>query len=167
MATTSVKVEGLAEIEANLRSLDSKVLAKNVTKRALLLALRPTAEAARAKAPDDPETQGDDLKRSIVASDRLTKRQAGMARSASGGGPRMKANGFRSDPKTTVTVYAGPGSLPQAHMQELGTVNHGAQPFLRPAWDQTKGQILPALSQHFKAEIGKALARKAKKAARG
>ena len=165
-STTTVRLEGFDTLEADLRDLGSKVTAKNVTKRALLLALKPTVDAAKAKAPDDPDTNGNDLRSSIVASDRLSRRQAGLAKSASGGGAKMTAAGFRSDPKTTVTVYAGAGPLPQAHMTEFGTVNMGAQPWMRPAWDQTKSQILPALAKHMKSEIDKAVARKAKRATR-
>ncbi len=164
MATTTVKVEGLRELEQDLLSLNSKVTAKNVTKRVLLRALKPTVEAMRAKAPDDPETQGDDLRSSIKASDRLSPRQAGLARGNSG--PKMTGSGWKSAANDTVTVYAGPGPLPQAHMQEFGTVNHGAQPFARSAWDQTKGGILPALAKDMRVEIDKAAARRARKAAR-
>ena len=38
------------------------------------------AETARQLAPDDPATQGNDLKASIAVGGKLTKRQAALAR---------------------------------------------------------------------------------------
>jgi len=165
MATPAVKIEGLAELDAMLAEL-GKATGKNVLRRVAKKRLEPIAAAMRAKAPDDPATTGRDLKRSIVVSEKLSKRQAALARSAAGGGPRMTADGWRSDAKNSITMYAGPGPLPHAHMQEFGTVHHGAQPFVRPAWDGQKNGLLPGLAADMKQEIGKAIARKAKRAAR-
>jgi len=162
MAAPPVRVEGLAELEASLAEL-GKSTGRAVLRRVAKKRLEPIAAAMKAKAPDDPETGGRDLKRSIVVSERLSRRQASLA---GGGAKRQADGGFRSDAKNGITMYAGPGPLPQAHMQEFGTVNHGAQPFARPAWDSGKGQLLPGLAQDIKAEIDKAVARKARRAAR-
>lgn len=158
MAATTVRVEGLAELEAALREL-GKATGKNVLRRVAKARLAPIAAAMKAKAPDDPETHGNDLRSSIVVSEKLSRRQASLA----GGGARMTSQGFRSDAKSGITMYAGPGALVQAIQQEFGNVNHGAQPFVRPAWDQGKGRLLPGLAQDIKAEIDKAVARKAKR----
>lgn len=163
MARGTVKVEGLAELDAMLRTELPKATAKAVLRRVAKKRLEPIAAAMRAKAPDDPATGGRDLKRSIVVSERLTRRQAGLA----GGGAKMTSAGFRSEAKDGITMYAGPGSLPQAHMQEFGTVNNAQQPYVRPAWDGGKGQLLPGLAQDLKAEIDKTVARRAKRAAKG
>jgi HK97 gp10 family phage protein len=162
MATPPVRVEGLAELEAMLAEL-GRATGKNVLRRVAKKRLEPIAASMRAKAPDDPRTGGRDLKRSIVVSEKLTRRQASLA----GGGAKRQADGsFRSDAKNGVTVYAGAGALPQAHMTEFGTANMGAQPWARPAFDAGKAGLLTGLRDDLKAEIDKAVARKAKRAAR-
>lgn len=162
MEKTTVRVEGLAELEATLAEL-GKATGRNVLRRVAKKRLEPIAAAMRAKAPDDPDTGGRDLKRSIVVSERLTPRQ----RSLAGGGAKRQADGsFRSEAKNGITMYAGPGSVPQAIQQEFGNVNHPAQPYVRPSWDAGKGALLPGLAQDLKAEIAAAIARKAKRAAK-
>jgi HK97 gp10 family phage protein len=162
MAAPTVRVEGLAELDAALLEL-GKATGRNVLRRVAKARLQPIAASMKAKAPDDPETGGNDLRSSIIVSEKLSRRQAGLA----GGGARRQADGsFRSDAKSGITMYAGPGPLPQAHMQEFGTVNHGAQPYVRPAWDGAKGGLLTGLAKDLKVEIDKAVARKAKRAAR-
>jgi HK97 gp10 family phage protein len=73
---------------------------------------------------------------------------------------------FKSD-KASVEVFAGAGVIPHAHLQEFGTVNHGPQPFARPAWDSNKGRALETIRNDLGDEIAKAAKRLAKKAAKG
>lgn len=158
MVSTPVRVEGLAELEAALAEL-GKATGRAVLRRVAKKRLQPIAAAMKAKAPDDPGTHGNDLRSSITVSEKLSPRQASLA----GGGPKMTAGGFKSEAKNGITVYAGAGPLPQAHMTEFGTVNMAAQPWARPAWDSGKNALLPGLGQDLKAEIDKAVARKAKR----
>lgn len=164
MAQT-VRVEGLRELEAALKDL-SKATGKSVLRRVLLKRAEPVAAAARAMAPDDPDTGGYDLRKSITVGTKLSRRQASLNRAATGGGARMTAEGFRSDPKNSVEVFVGAGPVPHAHLQEFGTVNHGPQPFMRPAWDANKNGVLAGLKDDLWAEIEKAAKRLAKKAAK-
>ncbi len=143
-----VKVEGFRELDKALQQL-KVATAKNVARRVLMKAAEPIAEDMRARAPDDPDTGGNDLRSSIGAGTKLTKRQS-------------KAN-KRESP---VEVFVGAGGLPQAHLQEFGTEHHAAQPFARPAWDAGKGQALETIRDELTIEIGKAAARAARKAAR-
>lgn len=156
MASSTVKVEGLKELDEALGEL-SKAAARSVLRRVGLQALEPVAETARQLAPDDPNTSGDDLSGSIAVSTKLSARQAKLNRSAIRRG---------TSDKNFVEVYAGAGPLPQAHNQEFGNVNHGPQPFMRPAWDQNKDKVLDIVKTELGGEIEKAAQRAARKAAR-
>jgi HK97 gp10 family phage protein len=142
-----VKVEGLSEIMTALRELPNAT-AKNVMKRVLLKRAEPVAERARQLAP----FKEGHLKASIHVSTKLTKRQKGRHRKV-----------HRDD----VEVFVGPGTDPAAHLQEYGSSIHPAQPFMRPAWDQTKDDLLDGIGADMWVEIEKAAARLAKKAAKG
>ncbi len=149
----SVKVEGLRELEVALKELP-KATAKATLKRILLKYGAPVAETMRGLAPDDPHTNRNDLKHSIAVSTRLSKRQAKLHR---------KEN---KDDRDFAEVFIGAGALPQAHLQEWGTINHGPQPFARPAWDQHKDGMLEGFKDDLWKEIAKTAARVAKKAMR-
>lgn len=149
----NVTVTGLREIEAAMDGLTVSS-GKGVLRRAGLNALKPIAEAARAMAPDNPATGAPDLKSGISASPTLSKRQKGINRR------------LVKDTKASAEVYVGAGADPAAHSQEFGNVNHGAQPFMRPAWDGGKDQVLDDIKRELWSEIEKAAKRAARKAAR-
>jgi HK97 gp10 family phage protein len=153
---TTVKVEGLRELDAALGEL-SKSAARAVLRRVGLKALQPVAETARSLAPDDPATSGNDLKSSIGVGTKLSPRQARLARSAVRKGEADKH---------FAEVYAGAGPDPAAHNQEYGNIHHGAQPFMRPAWDQNKGKVLEIIKSDLGTEIEKSAKRAAARAAR-
>ncbi len=156
MVKTTVKVEGLRELDEALGQL-SKASARSVLRRVGLKALRPVADTARNLAPDDPATGGNDLRSSIGVGTKLSPRQAKLAR-------RMIKRGEAD--KHFVEVYAGAGPVPHAHLQEFGTSHHGAQPFMRPAWDSNKSGVLDTIKSELGSEIDKAAKRQARKAAR-
>jgi HK97 gp10 family phage protein len=161
-----VRVEGLSELSANLGEL-SKATARNVLRRVLMKAGEPMAEAMRQKAPDDPSTEGRDLKSSIAVSPRL-KNSVGQAEFASVmrmGGSVAQARTAMRDARRAANgsfaeVYVGPGRG-GAHgvLQEFGTVNHPPQPFMRPAWDQEKDGALEIIKRELGGEIDKAVKR--------
>lgn len=142
----TVEVEGLAELETALRELPDAT-ARNVLRRVAKKVLEPVAAHARSLAP---VAEGR-LVRSIVVGDKLSRRQ--------------KSQFQREDPNDVV-MFVGAGALPQAHMQEFGTVDMPPQPFLRPAWDSNKGAVLDSIKGDMWAEIEKAAARLARKAAK-
>lgn len=148
MATTT-KVEGLKELEATLTRLP-----KTVGKRFLRTSLRkigkPIADDARAKAPRDDGT----LQNSIGVGSKLTKRQRSLHR-------RM----FRDD-RASAEVFVGAGGVPQAHIKEFGSITNAAQPFLRPAWDAHKGQLVEQMKTELWSQIERRAKREARKAAR-
>lgn len=155
MPKTTVKVEGLAEIDVALGNL-GKATGRNVMRRIAVARLKPMAEVAKSLAPDDPRTAGNDLRASIGVSTQLGKRQRGLNKKT----------------KSEVEAHMGPmgpngNSPPQGVQQEFGNSRHAPQPFMRPAWDQGQQKLLDGISQDLWIEIGKANERRAKKAARG
>lgn len=152
MATT-VKITGLRELEKALGELP-KATGKNVLRRVLRKRAQPIADAARAMAPDDPATGGDDLRASIGVGTKLSPRQAKLHRKM-----------FKSD-RASVEMFVGAGPDPAAVQQEFGNVNHGPQPFMRPAWDGNKDALIEGIKDDLADEIAKAAKRVAAKAAR-
>jgi HK97 gp10 family phage protein len=106
-------------------------------------ALIPMRDTARYLAPDDPSTAPPwDLKSSIEVS--------------------TKARGVKAFEKLdAATAYMGPTRFgyPQAVMQEFGTVNMVATPYMRPAFDADKGKAVNIMEKGF-AERVEAILRK-------
>lgn len=149
----TIRLSGFKELDSALERL-SKAAGKGVLRRAGKTALEPIADAARSMAPNDPNTGGFDLVKSITVGTKLSKRQQGLHRKT-----------VRDD-KASVEVFVGAGPLPQAHLQEFGTIKHAPQPFMRPAWEAGKMKVLEDLKKELWAEVEKAAARAARKAAR-
>lgn len=174
MGSRPFHVEGLKELDAMLSQL-SKSMAKTVLRNALKKAGAPVRDAAAALAPvDDGE-----LASSLAVSPKLKKSQ--------------KPGGYRD--RTAVNVYVGPVAkiAPHAHLVEFGTgpralkksrkiyLDNGwvtlragqsvgqmpAKPFMRPAFDATKQQMLNILVKEIAAELVKAVKRLRKRAKTG
>jgi HK97 gp10 family phage protein len=56
----------------------------------------------------------------------------------------------------SVTVGPSGQTAFRAHFLEFGTVNHAAQPFIRPAFDNTEGRIKADIKSSLRSEINKA-----------
>lgn len=175
VGTFQFRLEGLRELNEALESL-GKVTARRVGRRALQRAGQDIADRASQLAPDDPATDGDDLRRSIIVSTKLKDRR-GLSEFAK----QMAATGNRfaaatalrevrraTGPDTVVSLAIGPAGLPAryGHLQEFGTVHHAAQPFLTPAWEAEKAKAMQAIAGHLKTEIEKAAQRAARRAAK-
>ena len=171
MAST-VRLSGFSQLEEELAKV-SKAVGKGAVRRALMKSAEPMAEIARGLAPDDPATNGKDLKSSIVVGVKLNGRQTKLHR-------RM----FRDD-KAAVEMFVGPSYLlgdggRHGHLLEFGTsafVNKGRyagtqnpgiapQPFMRPAWDQDHMPMLERLGKEMWDEIQKSVARAQARAAK-
>ena len=148
---TTVKLEGFKEIEAELAKLGNPNQRKASARRALRKSAQPMADLAQSMAP-----RGDTgtLAPSISVGTKLSKRQRGLHR-------RM----FRND-RAAVEMFVGAGPLSSAHTQEFGTINHGPQPFMRPAFDQEAKPMLERLKAELWDDIQKAVARAERRAAR-
>lgn len=147
----SVRIDGLKQIDEALGQL-GKATGRNVMRRVAVARLEPMAEAARQNVP----VHNSDLKDSI----QVSTRSAGYA----------KRINRRS--KSEAEAYMGPAGMgggkapPQGSLQEFGTKNHAPQPFMRPAWDSGKMDLIDGIADDLWAEISKAAARQAKKAAK-
>ena len=148
MASQS-KIEGLKELEAALKRLPPAV-GKRFLRATLRKMGQPIAQDAKAKAPRDDGT----LQDSIGVGTRLTRRQKSLHRKM-----------FRND-KASAEVFVGAGGVPQAHIKEFGSITNAAQPFLRPAWDAHKGQLVEQMKTELWGQIDKRSKREARKAAR-
>ena len=141
---TSVHVEGLAELDRALGQLTISA-AKGVLRRVGRAALQPFDQAWRSKAPH------------------LT----GQLEESGGVGSKLTRSQRKAQERESfVEVFAGPGPNPQAVLQEFGTSSQAAQPFARPAWDETKDRTLEIVKEQLGSEIDKAAKRAAKKAAK-
>lgn len=146
---SAFRLEGLEETVANMEEL-SRATQRNAMRRVLLRAGEPTANVAAAKAPVERGI----LSFSIVVTHQLTSRHKSEQRNRA----------------SEVEVYIGPaggmGALYYASHEEFGTVLTPAQPYMRPAWEATKGEALTLIVEGLKAEIGKSVARARRKAGR-
>lgn len=137
----TVKVEGLRDLEKALADIVSRTTRKRVGQRALLQGAEAMAIRARQIAPE--------LTGQLMTSIDETTRK-----------PR------RHRRRAPVEAFVGAGQLPHAHLNEFGTREQAARPFIRPAWDATRMQVLDGIKDALASEIDKAAKRQARKAAR-
>lgn len=146
MAKTTVRIDGLRELDAALGELP-KSAAKATLRRVLKEAAEPMARVARQNAPRDEMH----LYESIDVSTRLSKRQAIQHRSEGG--------------RAFQEMFVGTNN-PAGMQQEFGNSRHPAQPWLRPAWDAEKKPTLDRIANSLWYEIDKSARREAAKARR-
>jgi HK97 gp10 family phage protein len=170
---TSMKIEGLKELDAALSELP-KATAKNNMRRAAETALQPVVDHAKSLAPAGKPRKvgkryvtGGDLKRSLTVSRKLGKSAAKKMREEQ-----------RREGKYSINVYAGASPMRYAHLVEFGTKPRyhkktgkfvgqmPARPFMRPAWDANKTQVLATFQKDMWARIEKSAKRLARKAAK-
>jgi HK97 gp10 family phage protein len=173
------QLSGMEELQAALADLADdagKGVAKAAMKRGLIDAAQPVADAARVLVP----VKSGHLHDSITVSTKLSNPVGKAEYSATlrAGGTRAQAVSALRDARReasgnggTVHVFVGPGPLPYAHLVEFGSVHNRPEPYLRPAWEQTKQQVLSSVSACVGAQITaaaeRAARRRAKAAARG
>jgi HK97 gp10 family phage protein len=141
----TVKVEGLKELEAALEELGERAR-RTVGRNALKAGGEITARRARQLAPKD---EGH-LIESIDVSGKLAKSQRAAHKKDA----------------ADIEQFVGPGTHPQAIAQEFGTVTNDRQPFMRPAWDATKDQVLERIGDELWIGLQKAQKNAARKAAK-
>lgn len=168
--TASMKIAGFKELDALLQAMPRQLAGQGVT-AGLRKALRPVAAAARSYAPGS-------LDESIQIAPEIKAGQRAQSLLKPGKGRRV--------------MYVG-STAPHAHLVEFGTVERfhakgyisvigkrgrrkaikingrstgimTPDPFLRPAWDANKDEVLATLSKTIREEIAKAVARRAARA---
>jgi HK97 gp10 family phage protein len=170
MAKTTVKVEGLRDLDKALAELP-KAVARNTLRRVLKKAGEPIAAKARQLAPVDTGA----LRQSIIVSPKLGTKagQAEFAAAMKAGLGQAAAIGAMRDARRAAKgqgsfaeMHVGPNRHPKAHLQEFGSINNPPHPFMRPAWDAHKDEALEIIKRDLGGEIAKSAKRLARKAAK-
>jgi HK97 gp10 family phage protein len=131
----SMKLEGAAQLAERLSAL-SPGRQRGLLHKMLREAGEPMRQRMSQIAPDDPESPSPDLKTQIVIS---------IVRGKEVSDTEVISR-LREDSEAIVAV--GPSkAVPQGILQEFGTVHHGAQPFVRPAYDAGVAGVVTRL-QH-------------------
>lgn len=141
----TVNVEGLRELDIALSQF-TPTKRRAIGRVALDNAGEITAKAARALVPVD--TGG--LRESIDVAGTLSKAQKSEHTKAA-----------------EQERFIGPDNRPQGHLREFGGDGNPPAPYMRPAWDQTKEQVLDRIGDELWIGIEKAAKAAARKAARG
>lgn len=149
MIKTTVKVEGLKELNAALMELP-KATARNTLRRVLNKRAQPVADAMRSNVP----FKSGDLKKSIRVGTKLSRRQG-----------RAHRREHRDD-KAFAEVFVGAGPDPAAHLTEYGGPTNAPVGWGRAAWDATQNGVLEGFKDDLWKEIDKAAKRLARKAAK-
>jgi HK97 gp10 family phage protein len=146
-----VEVKGFRELEKALAEELPKATAKNALRRAMVATMKShIEEPAKQLAPRERGT----LEKGITTKSAKAKRTS-------------RTRYARS---TGLTVETGPTGRPEggnAAWQEFGTVKMPPHPYMRPAADSGGQKVIDDIRDNLKAEIDKAKARIARKAARG
>jgi len=143
MAKQTVTIEGLKDLDRALSALPRSV-GKKVARDVLRDAAEPMARTARQLAPRDEYHLYD----SIDVSTRLNSRQRSLHREEA--------------MPTFQEMFVGTNN-PAGVQQEFGNERHGAQPFMRPAWDAEKTPTLNRIANSLWFHIEKAARRLARK----
>lgn len=155
-----LEIVGAQELEAALNALGQDRLIKATNKRALLNAAKPAVATARRLAPKATERMAN----KIDVSSTLSRRQ-------------RRGGGYRSDPNVA-HVFIGAAPRGPAVLDEFGTGPRyhkrtrkfvgatPAQPFMRPAWEQHKHQILDDYAAELWIQIEKSAKRLARRQAK-
>lgn len=164
MAGLTCKIEGVTDLSSAFDEL-SKATENNIKRRVLLKAGAPMQQAAQAAAPErSPASPAKYFKRAgskvlrrigtlkilVQIGTKLTPRQASQARQAG---------------KNGVEVYIGTRD-PIGRLEERGTAHAAAHPFLRPAFEAHKNEVLEIVASELGGEIEKARERAARKTAK-
>ena len=155
----SIKIDG-ASLKGVLRALEKlpKELQKNAEKSVIRAGAKPILKAARARVPVDTGN----LKKSLSVSIQSSKSGWVGARI----GPR---SGFKSKRGTLTGRRRDKGKGKVADAPEIafyietGTPKMAAQPFIRPAIESAKGEVIGAMESGLSGYLTKAAARVASK----
>ena len=166
---TTVKVEGLKELQDALRELP-KATGKNTIRRALIAAGQPINDTATDRIRVRrvvPQVVMSRIKFSSGSAGKRAFAEA-LARGASreeAGEAAHAANAADTgeDSKITSGVMSIGPTKRAFYGFEFGTIQQSPQPFMRPAWDEHKAEALDIIRDELKVQIEKARARIAAK----
>ena len=140
----AINIDGIQELQRALGKLP-KELVNKAEKAALRGGAFLISKAAKAKAP----VASGHLKKSIGINVRTVK------------GKTTARIGAKSDRKTVTRygkqVISNPANY--AHLIEYGTSSRAARPFIRPAIESSKDEVLGAMTKSFNANLGKVVSK--------
>ena len=141
MSSISVKIEGTDEMKRTLKEFRNDTFKKKVLTSAFRKAAKPFIQAARANAPIADE-DGKDRSGNVIPVG-WTKKHVKSWTYRNIRSPHLLmgvklSRKEKSDGGYWLHKYA-----------ELGTVHRPAKPFLRPAWDNTKGMMSGIVGSEF------------------
>lgn len=163
-----LQMEGVEGLEKALRELAAFAGSRTMQaamKRALVKAAQPAVEDAQRRAPRQRGSSKPHMADKIAVSTTLSRKQR-----------RLQGFGARHHGTAVVYMGAGPrgpavlaefGTGPRRHKSGKSTGSMPATPFMRPAWEAHKYQILRDFSKLLWVEIEKAAKRAARRHARG
>lgn len=138
-----MEIKGLRELEQMLLELP-RATAKATARRILKRAGEPIAEMGRNLVPEDQ----------------------GFTKDSYAVGRLSRAARRRHVPQSDVEIAVGPNSA-GGLQTEFGNARQGATPHLRPAFEAKKHEALRIVTEEFRAEIEKTVARYRKRAGKG
>lgn len=148
MARGDVDIEGFRELDATFVEL-GKSTGRNTLRRVAKRMLEPM----RARAAAGARKRSGALSRDVKIGTRLA--------------PSQRKGAVAVDSSKGVVMHMGPGQLPQAITEEFGTFAEAGHPFMRPAFDAEAQPAIETAGDLLWNEVEAAVARKARKAARG
>jgi HK97 gp10 family phage protein len=163
-----LKIDGLEEIQAALRELP-KATAKGVIRRVLLKRAQPIVNDARQKAPVKTGRLRDSITARVRTGGGAGK--AAFAEAMRQGASRAEAGqAARAANRAAggaVEVLIGPTKDTfYGHLVEFGTEHSAPAPFMRPAWDANKMNVLQGVKDDLWDETKRVVARRAKRLAK-
>lgn len=142
----TVKTEGLKELYARMRGL-GLVVTTRYARAATAAGANVIKKRAIRNVISSPSVDQGDLRDNII-----TKRiPPSQTRLTSAHIVTVRGKGRKATKKTGAKRGA-----PHAHFVEYGTVNMPAEPFLRPAYDQGKGEAIDAMIKLLKRRLERA-----------
>lgn len=175
---TSIKIEGLAELDRALSELP-----KATQRSTLMRVLKESGEQMRSEAERLAPRDTGDLAQSIELSTSIANKvgSAEFAAVMKAGGTRAEAVGAMRDARraaqgsgklNSAQVYIGPKKASskrtaiKAMVQEFGSIKQAPQPYMRPAFDATKEAVVRDIGDKLGGAIERAAKRVAARAAR-
>lgn len=143
------KLEGFQELEKALLEELPRATAKNTSRRAMIEAMKPVEQRAKELAPHDDGQLRDSITTKAVKAKRVSR--------------------TRYASSNIIEVATGPTGREEggnAAWQEFGTVKQPPVGYMRAAADLEAEEVVDRLRHHLTAQVEKAKARIARKAAR-
>ena len=148
-----VKVEGIKEIREQLLAL-SKSLSPDVVESIVMRHAQKVAAEARRRAPVQPGPQGGTLRRSIICRK--------LGRVGDNPAPALVGVDVKTDQRGRLEKYAklveyggGERVAKQGRYAGRSFGTMPAQPFLRPAYDAKKREVMEGIVRDLGAELDK------------